>query len=545
MGSISIRRFAWTLPVLGLAFAAAVVPRLAAGPPVEEAALDPAPFPPGFDYPQSPQTVKGWVDNRMGPRMRQHGWSLFAGLNQETADGQLVWRTWYTSTQAFPWQYARSRGGDSGRPSTHRNVHDAEGGQGNPNLSTPGDPVYPVPLRVKNRYPGCIGTNGLLIDGPTFQSNGDVMVAGVIYNESAFDWIRDNRLYDARVLNRALPPGREDPAAAISEFPHDAIVLKPMWWPVQGTGSTALPVWDSPPPSADGSSSDDPQGARYSGFEVQSLWKRAVAVTPDPSPGQTTATVTYLHGVLAANGKNQLKPRTYEDAPVVPVERFYRLSFSEAELEAMSRCDRALLDASAIWNYNRPFAAGDSLVLIAMHIMTKEKPGWTFQTVWWHDQALACSTSPGSCDQPGDTTPKRFGGHRPANLGADTTWQNYFLVTTYGEEQMPGNPNAWPPGTANQANKWPVAYNPYIELAATHPIATNCINCHHRAAWPARPASSTASGRHSSYLAGGANAPDTQDVFTRNNRVFDGLLMLDSMWAVSDRAHTPPRGGGQ
>ena len=112
------------------------------------------------------------------------------------------------------------------------------------------------------------------------------------------------------------------------------------------------------------------------------------------------------------------------------------------------------------------------------------------------------------------------------------------MVTTYGEEQVPGNPNAWPPGTANQAGKWPVAYNPYIELAATHPIATNCINCHHRAAWPPR---SAAPGRHSSYLAGGANAPDTQDTFTRTHPVFNGLLELDSMWAVSDRAHNPPR----
>ncbi|HEY9422333.1 MAG TPA: hypothetical protein VIW92_13025 [Thermoanaerobaculia bacterium] len=541
MGSPTLRRLAWTLPVL--AIVVAVVPRLAAGPSTVAApVIDPAPFPPGFDYPQPVKTVEGWVQNRSGGRMRQHGWNLFAGLNQKTADGQLVWRTWYTSTQAFLYQYA----GSGASPEPRRpdaNVHDAEGVGGDPNLSVPGDPVYPVPQRVKDRYPGCVA-NDALIDGPTFQSNGDIMVAGVIYNDSAYKWILSKRLYDARVLSASLPAGRHDPAKAIAGFPHDSIVLKPMWWPVKGSGYTALPVWDSPPPSADGSSGDGLEGARYAGFEVQRLWKRAVAVTSDPTPEETTATVSFLHGVLAAGGRRLLGPNTYQAAPVVPLERFYHLTFSAADLAAMNRCDRALLDASAMWNYGRPFAAGDSLALIAMHIMTKEKPGWTFQTVWWHDQALACSTNPNSCNQTQDR-PASYGSHRPANLGADTTWQNYFLVTTYGELQVPGNQNAWPPGEENQANKWPVAYNPYIELAATHPIATNCMNCHHRAAWPPRPAGGDSPGRHSSYLADGANAPDTQDVFTRNNAVFDGLLMLDSMWAVSDRAHSPQRGRGE
>ncbi len=538
MDSRSFRRLAWALPVLVFAFAVAMVPRLAAGPAVAAPAIDPAPFPPGFDYPQTAQTVLGWVRGRSGQSMRKHGWSVFAGLNQKTADGSFVWRTWYTSTQAFPWQYARS-GTDPNRPSmmSRRNVHQAEGVGGDPNLSVPGDPVYPLPDRVKGRYSGCVAGTGL-IDGPTFQSNGDIMVAGVIYNESAFQWIQNERLYDARVLTSQLSPNRQAPPTVIGEFPHEAIVLKPMWWPVKGTGTTALPIWDSPPPSADGSSGDGLQGARYSGFEVQSLWKRAVAITAG-SPGGT-ATVTYLNGVLDANGKRQLGPITYQDAPVVPLERFYHLTFSGADLAVMDRCDRALLDASAMWNYGRPFAAGDSLALIAMHIMTKEKPGWTFQSVWWHDQALACSTNPSSCNGT-SSRPASYGSNRPAQLPGDTTWQNYFMVTTYGEEQVPGNANAWPPGAANQAGKWPVAYNPYIELAATHPIATNCMNCHHRAAWPARPASGSTAGRHSSYLAGGANVPDTQDTFTRTNPIFNGLLELDSMWAVSDRAHNPPR----
>src|SRR6185436_1656195 len=114
--------------------------RLAAGPPAPVTAADPAPFPDHFDYPQSAATVEGWVSQRLGGRMRQHGWSLFAGLNQKTADGQFIWRTWFTSTQAFPWQYARSAGEAHSGPITliERNRHNSLANEGNPGLTAPG-----------------------------------------------------------------------------------------------------------------------------------------------------------------------------------------------------------------------------------------------------------------------------------------------------------------------------------------------------------------------------------------------------------------------
>jgi hypothetical protein len=62
---------------------------------------DPAPFPTGFDYPQQASTVEQWVAHREAGKAREHGWYLFAGLNQPAAGGTPVWRTWCTSTQAF------------------------------------------------------------------------------------------------------------------------------------------------------------------------------------------------------------------------------------------------------------------------------------------------------------------------------------------------------------------------------------------------------------------------------------------------------------
>lgn len=539
MGSTSLRRLAWILPIGALTLSGTVaVPRLAAGPATPVKAIVPAPFPSGFDYPQTAATVQGWVSNRMGGRMRQHGWNLFAGLNRPTADGTPVWRTWYTSTQAFPFQYNTASSGTSSRPTTligHNRANSA-GGDGNPTLTVPGAPYYPVPKRVLDMYPGCVQTvNGepKLMDGPTFQSNGDVMVAGVIYNQDAFNWIQGQRLYNANFLDPQLPVGDNSPPRNIQPFPSGSIVLKPMLWPVQGGTYTALPVWDDLLPSTDNSAND--RGKTYSGFEVQSRWNRAVAIWGGTSaPAEPAAVpVTYLYNVLKADKRSQYGPITYADAAVVPVSDFYYFKYSAAQLQSMDRCDRALLDTSAIWAYNRPYAAGDFLVLMAMHIMTKEQPNWTFQSAWWHDKAHLCADAPATCQL-------RYGTQRPPNVPGPATWKNYMIVTTYGETQMPGNINTWPTYLRDEDKKWPVAYNPYIELAATHPIETNCMNCHHRAAWPSLSLPSRkVPNRHSSYLAGGDDVPDTLDFFTQQDKIFNGLLTLDSMWAVSDRANYP------
>ncbi|HBB88448.1 MAG TPA: hypothetical protein DC047_12615 [Blastocatellia bacterium] len=475
------------------------------GNDVAQLLLIPVPFPTtGFDYPQPASTVEQWVSTRNESRAREHGWYLWAGLNTPAPDGSPVWRTWPTSTQAF----AKSGSGAralSGRPVNRQLSINAKrlanaSTTGKDPINFPNPPYYPIPSQVKQKYPQCVGPltpapDGVLVqqllDGPTFQNNGDIMVAGVIYDEDAFQWIRGQKLYLAQTLNNQMPI---PPAtSAISPMPPGSIVLKPMMWPVQGSGYTAVPVWDDLNPDAD--------DGKYVGFEVQKKWKRAVAVTPRPTSGIARASATYLYGVYYNKmlGSKQIGPLTYKDAQVVPVQNFYYFRFPN--LKTMASCDRAILDASAYWAYNREFRKDDFLVLVAMHVLTKEQPDWTFQSVWWHDK-------------PNDGS---YAANRP-NIPvsqAPGPWRHYLLTSTYGITQHPGG------------KQWPIAYNPYIELAADHPIATNCMNCHHRAAWTAPPAS---------YLAKGKGAPDALDVYSSTNAIFNGLLTVDSIWSISDRA---------
>lgn len=356
-------------------------------------------------------------------------------------------------------------------------------------------PVYAIPDPVAKKYAGssCIlpasGTSKIrtLASGTQFQNNGDVMIAGVIYNDAAFQWIRSNQLYQTATLQGMVPP--PDQIKQMAQMPSGSIVLKPMLWPVKQAGYTALPVWDD-------LKSDFGQ---YSGFEIQSQWPRAVAVTAQSKSEIAVVDVSFLHGVTMDD--KPLGPNTYKQARTVGIEQFYHF---KPDLSTLDTCDQALLDASAYYAYGKMFEQGDYLVLVAMHIMTKEQPDWTFQSVWWSDRA---GTGPYAAD-------------RPSIPAAKGPWQNYLMTSTYGWRDVA------------QPINWPIAYNPYIELAADHPIKTNCMNCHHRAAWPEGPS-------NGSYLRDGG--PTALQAFKYQNQpIFKGSIGVDSLWSIADRVPVLP-----
>ena len=506
-----------------------------------------AQFPPGFDYPQTAKMMSAWVGTRQGARQRRHAYCVFAGLNQTSGSaGMPVWRTWQTAWKAFPWEYNwpqnGATGGATSRPVTINQARSRASHTAGVILNP--IPLYPVRDAVIAKYPQCktalIGNDGkpiphkwALIDGQAFQNNGDIMIAAVSYNNAAITNIQNRQLNDAAVLTTKLPSSTTGPSTSIDPMPQSSIVLKVMLWPVAGGGTgtayTALPVWDWDN-NKPGSSSDN----QYAGYEIQKFWKRAVAISSGAASG--TQQVRFLWGILDPSGF-PLPYNTYDAAPVVGLNRFYSKTYTDNDLATLSACDRAILDASAYWTYNREFKSGDSLVLVAMHMMTKEQSTWTFQSAWWHPDAQTCPNN------------FRFCSGRPLSVpGGDTTWQNYMMSTTYGMIQKTNDPNqhpniSVPSKTHHPPVVWPVAYNPYIELAASHPITTNCMNCHHRAAWPPDTKSKPVdSYPQSAYLQSSPANPNPLEVFQTTNPIFSGQVTVDSMWAVSDRAGYVPGG---
>lgn len=497
---------------------------------------------------------------RVGHRVRPHAWYLFAGVNQTTSSGELLWHTWDTATQVIPGQFHSEERVDVDRlrlgplpggrlerptPDTPRFVGDeALPGQeiGGKNLALPGAPLYEVPGPVLEEFHQCIHWNkdgkAALNDGTKFQNNTDIMVAAVVYDPVAAEGIRDQKLYSARQLDQRL---ETKPLKPVS-MPQNSIVLKAMLWPVPYDRYVPLPLWDCPDPNADEIKvKEGDKTAKcevYAGFEHGELWPRAAVLTADPDApvGPRTGPVTYLEGVkLQDTFDLDCKPRrvrtsgiTYVGYDVVSLDRFYSIRFSsKTDFENLDACDRALLHQSALWSYGRKFDHRDVLVLVAMHVMTKEQPDWTFQSTWW-----SYKDPTGRCSD--------FADDRPAPVEGDPL-SNYLLTTTYGMTQKAGQHRVWPkilPLGVQRKDYWPLAYNPYIELAAGHPIETNCINCHHRAAWPSRlMRKGHPHDRRSAYLVSEDGAPGLLKSFKDTSRIFDGLLLMDSMWSVSDRAN--------
>jgi hypothetical protein len=445
------------------------------------------PFPSGFDYPAS--DLQAAVNARDVSRIRRHGWNLWAGINTLASDGRPLWWTWLTSTYGYA--PVPTVGKVPGAlPSHSRTLNQINHDNTPVQLASP---LYPTPNYVVKYFPF---TSQGIPDGVKFQSNGDIMVAGVIYNKDAYDWLRQPAkapIFEASTLTAQLKAGQ----TLVSPFPSSSIVLKHMYWPVRGDGPTALPVFN--PALA-------PPQPTYYGYE---MWPEVVGVDPSGSvkPGQQTV-VSYFYGIQTAS--KQPFPTKTTKVTVMPMQDFYSQKIDAAALAKMTCQDRALLDASALWLYNRPFQAGDYLVSVSMHIITKEIQTWTLQSFWWSPTP---TVGPYAADRP-DIPPSKAPG----------PWRHYLETVEYGITTTPGGQTL------------PTAFNPYIELAAGHPINTNCRNCHTRSAWPRNGVLPPPQPYAQYQLSDIAKDPGLLAVIPDNSPIFTGLMRCDFQWALSDRA---------
>lgn len=450
----------------------------------------PIPFPKGFDYPASPERLKMMIQERDFAGVRKHGWYLWAGINQPGRNGWPIWRSWYIATQVF----ASSPQG-LGAQETDENVPLATGlslqSHNANNSSPPIDypiPFYTIPQVVRDKYRNQLKHIHLAAnvpDGENFQNNGDLMLVSEAYTTEAYQFIRNQKLYQSATLNALRTEGKKDTPG----LPRLAIVLKHMYWPVKQDGLTALPVWDNP------RSIDS-----YTGFEIQSQWPRAVAIDPRRAtiPPRETADVTFLYGVRHPDGVTPLGPNTYETAQVVSINDLYHKQITQADYDALSINDRILLDLCFYWTHNRLFKVGDYVAAVASHVITREIPYWTLQSAWWSDKP----------DEGRHST------DRPDIPQAQGPWNHYLLTTAYGITVKPAG------------DELPVSFNPYIELAS-HPIRTNCRNCHIRAAWPS-----------GSYLKLPVPPnPDATANIPFGDNIFKDLLRTDFLWTIPDRAN--------
>ncbi|MES3023770.1 MAG: hypothetical protein V4857_19565 [Pseudomonadota bacterium] len=454
------------------------------------------PFPKGYGYlePGEVLALKAAVKKGDNAVVREHGWRLWAGIMQPAAGMDWpVWYTWPNGTDAFAGKAALLAGTAAATMPPKRHMGRLGGGTLNP-VMVANIPLYPIPAQVIKAYPAATDPkkcNNVVCDGIHFAFNGDIMIATESLSKEALDFIRDPKqpVYKKSTLDTLY--SKADPSKRVHNLdaPPSYVVTKHMYWPVKAKGLTALPVWH------------DDFDAKYQDYAGYEKWKTVAAIDPSGKQVGKSAQVSYLHGVTTSEGKPW--PTITKRAKVVGLQDFYHHRVTQADWDSFDEADKAIINAASYWLSNQPFGVGDYLVTVAMHINTKEIPSWGLQSVWWSDLP--------------DSTP--YAANRPAGLTAKGPWKHYLLTEAYGIPEK-GNPK-----------QVPVATNPYIELVS-HPVATNCYNCHVRAGWPNKitPLSPVVTSYQN------PDCPDLRAALTTKSKCLAPFTLTDFQWIIPDRA---------
>jgi hypothetical protein len=265
------------------------------------------------------------------------------------------------------------------------------------------------------------------------------VLAFTLYNAFAYDHIRThrlNRLSELKRLQSTGPVDREFAAdRSIPPFPHDAMVIKTIWWPVAEHGVTAMPVWDS--------GNDLP---RRSGNNYLQ-WQRAVIVDPTLDGSEPAATRSA-----------EFVGRSFPDAPVFGLAAFYHISVDTQLARQLNEDNEA--HRASLLALGRPLERGDHLVLVGMNLATKDLENWVWASLWWHDHA---DQGPFAADRP-DALP--------------SAWRHYLMRVAFDAEK---------PAEARGGAH--ICFNPWLE--ARFPDGghgggevSNCLSCHRRASYP-------------------------------------------------------------
>jgi hypothetical protein len=476
-----------TVGVVGLLAAALLTyahDGAAAKPPADRYRYQDLPRDAGFPTPE--YVLLGDVLANDLRAIRRHAWGLWAALTRPSRsawDAQRlpIFETWYSIPEVF-------------------------NAQGKPGVQRTFGHRYHAPTQ-----------SGLAESSRGGAAAG--LMSFVKYNEAAARAIWDNGYHLAATLDgltqrfdRERTPIVE---RSIKPMPPSAVALKLVFWlvkradsPQSERGLTALPYWDpAQPPPADGQP------------PMHTTWAKAVAI--DPAGRYPVGSVQRVN----VNG-TRAKPN-YLLAPVVPLSRFYSHRLSDPQEVADAQEFMNMLSSAGgeqerfVTNPGQTPELGDYVILLAMHVTTKEMGDWTFQTFWW---------TPTANDPP-------FGHDRPRNVTGP--FANYAMCTAYSTVS-PRAPDGGPP----------VCFNPYLETdlgptkaytldGTSYPAdptagtRTNCMNCHRRAGYPAFEKGNAASANFGRVFNDGFRSPD--------DPYFAPLVKTDFLWSIALKAVAPPK----
>ena len=413
----------------------------------------------GFKFPEDSTTIYAWLDSQDTTKIVNHAWGIWAGLTEPTDqkyNGQtlLVFETW-RGVQELAALSAQGKTSES-EPKKERTE-----------LSVPKQFLH----------------GRLLANGPKPIDTSFVVLETVSYDPSAAYFATSNKLFNQSVLEGYKV---KDGMGKIPEFPNTGITTKPTYYagvPDKG-GLIRVPVWESPEPA---------KAFKYT------QWQKFVYadIENKQEPNKNLVPVTSKNPT-----EEEIKAATCN------VNDFINYQIDKIGADYLNTHQDAGTPAS------RQFIEGDYVLLVAMHVTTKEFKNWTWQTFFW---------SPDPSNPPSPSS-KFEAGLRPKQLKGAAA---HYAVSTAWAMVWPNQPET---GGTDENTRAIIAFNPYLEggfgpqvfslpnkynSTYVYGMQTNCMSCH---------SLSTLSGKNGYTTA--------QYIDMRDTSLFKNDVRLDFTWSI-------------
>jgi hypothetical protein len=455
----------------------------------------------GYSFPEDKQKLMAWINAGNSNEIYLHGWGLWTSLTAPSGQNEYglknvpVYLTWLTPAEiaALPRLKATEKKVDLPAKRTfllekpRQMTHKAKGlEQAASAVKSSAAASSATPLSIRD-------TNIVVTMG---------------YDPAAQDFAYHNNLFSLKALQAFYNSGSGN-IRSIPVFPNNAVTVKPTYKVITKAnmlnGSIyVMPAWPGTPPVV------TPE-ITANGFPETS-WPGCVYINTK-NTGTSTAASFDKDCTAGSNASN-----TYGlgDFVYYPVTKDNIAAFK------------------VLVSGQEKLAVGDVIVLMAMHVTSREIDEWTWQTYFW-------TPDPTSPPLPSSSA---IASTRPAQLTGAAA--HYAMAIGY---QMV-TPNQ--PAVGGQSVGGPVvAYNPYLEAGfnaatfgtppvnvgilapgsqtpymATVGIQTNCMTCHSNATVdPSNPNPNTNS---LPYL--------TNFYVSREDQSFKGFLQLDFLWSIQGTA---------
>ncbi len=398
-------------------------------PPVGGPVRLPDPHIPGFVYPEPEATVLKRVNANDQTWITKHAWGIWTALTLPIQPGSstLAYETWLSPVP--------------GGVMTRELFAETAGGK---------EPT--TAFHLLQRPPQFHGKRFVETAPGAIPPTSDQVLVTVNWSPEMVREVQLKQLLSSATLNKLLASG----VIGIT-LNNRSLTLKPtyLWlnpaWMVQGR-YFQVSTWPGPPNPA----------APF----PSNLWNRCVWVDVQ-QPGAGTGTGA-VDTTCSASGSSRTAQNTYGLANFI----HFTLTAQEAKK----------------WNEqgNSSAKAGDKVILVAMHVSTREITEWAWQTFWWEP-------NPAKPAAPSSTS---IAALRPTQLKGAA--RHYAQCSAY---QMV-NPNQ--PTTGGTGTYPHLCFNPYLEapfsptdLPDSKPwtyqgttynlnvgVQTNCMSCHIQATFP-------------------------------------------------------------